>query len=127
MNENSIPVPYRPSLVIRWAARLTGVFLISMLAMFVIGHQGLPNIFQQPGPVQLEFLAMFLMVVGFLAGWRWEAVGGVVALGGFALFVLTEIATNGQFPGGAIPLFAIPGILLIASHWVSKCGAARFR
>ena len=97
-----------------------GVLLVALLAVFVVGHGGLPNVFGQPFPVQLEFLAMFLMVRGFLLGWRWEAVGGILALAGFALFVGTEFATNGQFPGGAIPLFVIPGLLLLASSWVSK-------
>jgi len=30
------------------------------------------------------------------------------------------LIVNGAFPGGAIPLFAIPGILLLVSHAVSR-------
>jgi hypothetical protein len=52
-------------------------------------------------------------------GWRWEAIGGGLALLGFSLFCGVELMVNGAFPGGAIPLFAIPGILLLISHAVS--------
>ena len=55
------------------------------------------------------------MLVGFLAGWRWEAGGGVMAVAGFTLFLGTELAVNGKPPGGAFPLFLIPGVLLLIS------------
>jgi hypothetical protein len=34
---------------------------------------------------------------------------------GFLLFLGTELAVNGKPPGGAIPLFLIPGVLLLIS------------
>lgn len=34
---------------------------------------------------------------------------------GFLLFLGTEFAVNGKPPGGAIPLFLIPGVLLLIS------------
>ena len=102
-------------LVLRWLARITGLILAGLVLLFVVG-EGPPNPVRQPFSVQLEFLAMFLMLAGFLLGWRWEAVGGIVAVAGFAIFFATEMVVNGRPPGRAIPLFAIPGLLFFASY-----------
>lgn len=104
---------------IRWAARISGVALTVLATLFLFG-EGFPNVFAQPPEVVLEFLAMGSMIAGFLLGWRWEAIGGGLALLGFGLFCGVELIVNGAFPGGAIPLFAIPGILLLVSHAVSR-------
>ena len=95
------------------AARISGLLLVALVAVFLVGEGGPPNVLRQPGPVQLEFLAICLMLTGFLLGWRWEALGGGLAVGGFALFFGTELAVNGNPPSGAIPLFAVPGILFL--------------
>ena len=63
---------------------------------------------------------MILMVVGFLAGWRWEAVGGLLALLGFAAFAATEVVVNRRPPGGAIPLFVVPGVLYLLRYTMEK-------
>ena len=100
---------------VRWAARISGLLLVGLVLLIAIGEGGPPNILAQPLPVQIEFAAMFLMLVAFLVGWRWEAVGGVAAIAGFLLFLATELVVNGKPPGGAISLFAIPGVLLLIS------------
>jgi hypothetical protein len=105
-------------LVLRWLARITGLILAGLVLLFVVG-EGPPNPVRQPFSVQLEFLAMFLMLVGFLLGWRWEAAGGILAVVGFTIFFATEIVVNGRPPGRAIPLFAIPGVLFLATAGVA--------
>ncbi len=107
------------SVGIRWAARISGLALAVMATLFLFG-EGFPNVFVQPTEVVLEFLALGMMLAGFLLGWRWEAIGGGLALLGFSLFCGVELIVNGAFPGGAIPLFAIPGILLLISYAVSR-------
>jgi hypothetical protein len=102
---------------LRWLARITGLILAGLVLLFVVG-EGPPNPVRQPFSVQLEFLAMFLMLAGFLLGWRWEAVGGIVAIVGFGIFFATEMVVNGRPPGMAIPLFAIPGVLFLAAAGV---------
>jgi hypothetical protein len=102
-------------LVLRWLARITGLILVGLVLLFVVG-EGPPNPVWQPFSVQLEFLAMFLMLAGFLLGWRWEAAGGILAVVGFAIFFATEMVVNGRPPGRAMPLFAIPGVLFLASY-----------
>lgn len=102
---------------LRWAARLSGVVLTLLLATFAIGQGKLPNVFAAPVDVQIEFSAMALMIIGYFVGWKWEVVGGVTTLAGFALFSLVEIAVNGSLAGGAFPLLALPGILFLLATW----------
>lgn len=111
-------------LVLRWLARITGLILAGLVLLFVVG-EGPPNPVRQPFSVQLEFLAMFLMLAGFLLGWRWEAAGGIMVVVGFAIFFATEMVVNGRPPGRAIPLFAIPGVLFLATAGVAALGRSQ--
>ena len=87
---------------LRWTGRITGLALFGLFAVFVVGHGGLPNLLDQPIPVQIESASMFMMLAGFLAAWRWETFGGILATCGFASFFATEMVTNGTPPGGLI-------------------------
>lgn len=64
---------------LRWTARITGLAFVALFAVFAVGYGGLPNVVQQPVPVQIEFAGMFMMLAGFLAAWRWETFGGILA------------------------------------------------
>lgn len=104
---------------LRWSARVSGLLLVGMVLLFLVG-EGPPNPFQQPPAVQVEFLGMILMVSGFITGWRWEAAGGLMAVIGFALFAATEWIVHAKLPHGALPLFAVPGILYLLSYGAGK-------
>lgn len=101
---------------LRWTARITGLALSALVAIFALGYGGLPNLLEQPVPVQIEFAGMLMMLAGFLTAWRWEKLGGILATCGFAAFFTTEMVTNGSPPGGLIPLFAIPGVLFLVGR-----------
>jgi peptidoglycan/LPS O-acetylase OafA/YrhL len=90
-----------------------------MVLVFLVG-EGPPNPVRQPPAVVAEFIAMFLMLAGFLVGWRWEGAGGLIAIGGFALFSAAEFVANGKPPHGAVPLFAIPGVFYLASYCTGR-------
>ena len=104
--------------LIRWAARLTGVGLVGVLVAFAVGHGGLPDLSKAPAPVRAEFAALALIVAGCLLGWRWEAVGGAVVVFGYIAFNVAELVTNGTFAGGLIPLLVIPGLLYLMAAWL---------
>ena len=72
----------------RWTARILGTLLVLMIVLIAVG-EGMPNIFTQPMPVQIGFLAMALIMIGILAGWRWGLAGGILSLAGWVLFVVT--------------------------------------
>src|SRR5579862_4487530 len=99
---------------LRWSARITGLLLFAMVVWFAVA-QGPPNPFEQPLPVQMEFLGMGLMLLGFLVGWWCEWLGGLLVFMGFGVFAATEGVVNGQPPRRAIPLFAVPGVLFLLS------------
>ena len=104
---------------LRWTARITGLALSGLFAVFVVGHGGLPNLLDQPVTVQIEFVGTFMMLAGFLVAWRWETFGGLLATCGFATFFATEMVTNGTPPGGLIPFFAIPGVLFLVCRAIT--------
>jgi hypothetical protein len=69
----------------RWMARIVGVLLIILIVCMAIG-EGMPNPFAQPAKVQVGFLALAMIIIGILAGWRWELAGGILSLAGWCLF-----------------------------------------
>jgi len=75
----------------RWTARILGALLLVLILALAIG-EGIPNPFAQPFGVQLGFLALAFLVIGILAGWRWEFFGGVLSLGGWLLFVASVVS-----------------------------------
>jgi hypothetical protein len=102
-------------LLVRWAARVTGLLLIGLVVVIVIGEGGPPNVFRQPSSVQLEFAALGLMLLGLVVGWAREGLGGLLVLLGLAAFNAVEMAVNGRPARGAFPLFAVPGVLFLLS------------
>ena len=46
---------------------------------------------------------------GFLAGWRWEGLAGLLAVVGFAAFAITVLIVSSKPPAGAIPISVVPG------------------
>lgn len=71
----------------RWIGRAIGLVLVTLLLIFAVG-EGMPNPFSEPILVQVGFLALALILIGILAGWKWELSGGLISLFGWGLFVL---------------------------------------
>jgi len=100
--------------------------LFGLVIVIVIGQGGPPNIFRQPTPVQLEFAALGLMLLGLVIGWVREGLGGLLVLLGLVAFNTVELVVNGRpalgaFPG-AFPLFALPGALFLLSALLRRRG-----
>jgi len=97
----------------RWIARTVGAFLVIVTVYIAIG-QGLPNIFAQPVRVQVGFVALASILVGILAGWKWELSGGIISLAGWCLF-LVAVMHSPRALDGFVMAMALPGALYIAS------------
>jgi hypothetical protein len=109
--------------LVHWSARVTAFLILWLVIAIVIGHGGLPNVFAQPTPVQLEFAAMGLMLLGLLIGWVREGFGGLLVMIGLGAFNIVELGVNGRPAHGAFPLFAVPGVLFLLSallRWRNK-------
>ncbi len=73
-------------------------------------------------------ILMFLSVLGLGIAWRWEKLGGAIALVfqlATLLVLLIQIPITQDFPRSAIPylmlvIVAIPGILFLVGWWRSR-------
>src|ERR1039457_5196208 len=70
--------------VCSWTARVAGALLVIFAVVIAVG-EGMPNPFTQPLAIQIGFLALAMILIGILAGWRWELAGGVLSLAGWCL------------------------------------------
>ena len=96
----------------RWTARILGTLLVLTIVIIAIG-EGMPNPFAQPMTVQVGFLALALVMIGILGGWRWELAGGTLSLFGWSLFVVAVMHP----PRGLnwfVGALALPGVLYVA-------------
>lgn len=98
--------------VCRWTARIFGGVLVALVIVIAIG-EGMPNPFTQPFNVQIGFLALAILLMGILAGWRWELAGGLLATAGWCLFVGSVVGARGL--NAFICLLALPGVLYLLS------------
>jgi hypothetical protein len=102
----------------RWTARVVGTLFVLSIVSIAVGER-MPNPFTQPMWDQVIFLALALIMIGILIGWRWELPGGVISLSGFLL----GIAPLNNSPRGLTGFYlalAIPGSLYVASSLVRR-------
>ena len=112
MNAKSIVI----AALCRWTARVIGTLLVLLIVMIGIG-EGMPNPFTQPPAVQVGFLALALLMIGILAGWRWELTGGVISLAGWCLFLASVKCRLSCF----VWALALPGVLYVISALLRRC------
>ena len=112
MNAKSIVI----AALCRWTARVIGTLLVLLIVMIGIG-EGMPNPFTQPPAIQVGFFALALLMVGILAGWRWEFAGGVISLAGWCLFLASVKCRLTCF----VWALALPGILYVISALLRRC------
>jgi hypothetical protein len=105
--------------VARWIARLLGLLYFAFIAFFLMAHalspDGLPPVWRFSLAEKLDALALFLMAIGSVVGWKWEGVAAVMVLGGTALWVLLE--QNLPWPPGGTVLI---GALYAFTFWCTK-------
>lgn len=75
--------------VARWTARILGTLLLLQIAVFAMG-EGVPNPLNLSRRELLLFAALATMIVGQIAAFRWEGIGGLLILGGFAFFSIVN-------------------------------------
>ena len=103
--------------VCRWTARVAGALLVIFAVVIAVG-EGMPNLFTQPLAIQIGFLALAMILIGILAGWRWELAGGVLSLAGWCLFFGSVVGAKRL--NVFVSLLALPGILYLISAWLKR-------
>jgi hypothetical protein len=107
--------------IVRWIARiLSGLFIILCL-MFFVGEALVPLIlFPAPdatpltGNAMLQLTLTGLSLLGLALAWKWEAIGGSIAL---AAYVIVGIINPRAFIIFPVPLSAL---LFLACWWMKR-------
>jgi hypothetical protein len=102
---------WQAAVIGRWTARIAGTLMALFFLAFFVG-EGIPNIFRLPWRETLSVLLMSAMMAGLLLAWKWEGLGGAVALPAVALMPLIGMRGMG--------LFLVPapiGLLHVVCWW----------
>ena len=123
---------------IRWIARIWSIVLVvivlfilaGIVSSWVTGAEADPNAVEDYPPIEnLPPLLALLSVLGLVHAWRWEGLGGAIAIlfnlaGLPVLLIHWPIADNFPFslfaPYGVWMMIAIPGVLFLICWWRSK-------
>ncbi len=107
--------------IARWTARVVGTLILLLIAVFAIG-EGVPNPLHGLLRENLLTVAMLTMIVGQIAAWKWESIGGVLILGAFGLFAVV----NHRFQINIVFVpWLLTGLLYLGCGWMkSRIGSA---
>ena len=107
--------------IVRWVARILSALFIILCLMFFVGEALVPLIlFPAPdatpltGNAMLQLALTGLSLLGLALAWKWEAIGGSIAL---AAYVIVGIINPGAFIIFPVPLSAL---LFLACWWIDK-------
>lgn len=102
---------------ILWGARIMGLLLVLLFLIFAFG-KGMPNLLNLQINEAFMFLALFTMLAGILAAFKWEGVGGILMIDGFILFMVVEYFSSGSLEvGGIFYLFPLNGLMFLFYWW----------
>ena len=104
----------RAALIGRWTARIAGTLMALFFLVFFVG-EGFPAIFRLPWRESLSVLALTTVAAGLLLAWKWEGLGGAVALAAIVAFTLL-IGMRGTRTS-ILLLPAAIGLLHVACWW----------
>lgn len=102
--------------VARWTARIIGTLILLLIAIFAIG-EGVPNPLTLSPREILLFAALATMIVGQIVAFRWEGIGGVLILGGFAFFSIVNHRISINIVFGP---WLLTGLIYLACWWMKN-------
>ncbi|HEY5909033.1 MAG TPA: hypothetical protein VJA21_00360 [Verrucomicrobiae bacterium] len=107
----SVAKPSRVAKIIRWAARLTSIPIFALLLVSLV--PALENFAVSARDDRIIAVGLCGTAVGFLAGWRWAGIGGLMTLGSVVLILSQEEGGLSADPFSVA--FGLQGILFLAS------------
>ena len=115
-NPLSTALPASKSVMVaRWIARVFSILLLAFYGVFILA-EGLPPIAAQPEAVQLNFVALGLMLLGFIVGWRREGTAALLIASGWILWHISEGRVSWNFFQTPLPVAALYGF----SWWATR-------
>jgi len=93
---------------VRWTARVFSTLLLVFFGIFVLA-EGLPPIASQPEGVQMNFVALGLMLAGFAVGWKREGAAALMIASGWTLWQISENAVRWNLFQTPLPVALLYG------------------
>ena len=109
---NQIKVPQ----VVRWVARGMSVLVAGFVLVMFFGEAGgLSVLFRNPAILWIP-----IPVVGLMLAWRWELIGGMLALAWLPSFYAREWILSGGFPKGPwFAMMALPSLFFLLAWFLT--------
>jgi hypothetical protein len=101
--------------VLRWTARTVGTAILVLLAAIAIG-EGVPDPLHGSLPENLLTVGFLTMIVGQIVAWKWEGIGSLLILVGFALFAIVNHGVPLNIVFGPC---LVTGLLYLVCWWRS--------
>jgi len=103
-----------PMYLVRWTARILSLGILFLLILFMFGVDGINGKVTTSEWTGLAFFPIGI-AVGFLIGWKYELLGGIISVTSLACFYLIYgLRITGQLPRGAwFAAFTFPGFLFL--------------
>ena len=83
---------------------------------FFIVAEGLPPIASQPEGVQLNFVALGLMLLGFVVGWKRDGAAALLIASGWTVWQISESRLEWNFFQTPLPVAALYAVCWWATH-----------
>jgi hypothetical protein len=120
--------------IARWGARILSVLLLWLAVVSVVdhlhgdcaGHPMAENVAGRAASWHLRETVLgaclFTVLAGLIAGWKWEGLGGLLIVGGYAVFAMVNGPRTLVPNPWANPLFAslIVGLLFLFCWWRTR-------
>jgi hypothetical protein len=110
----------------RWAARVLALIATGLFVYFVVefGTKVIPSLaWTNPQGIPL-LIALILALVGVLIAWRWELIGGLIAVGCSAAIIALVCAGSGTDMFLCALYFTLPlllaGVLYLTCCWRTR-------
>ena len=103
----------------RWSARLLGLSLLLFVAVMVgllLFGVGLPPLGLQSAGTLLNYLAIALLILGFILGWKFEGTAAVLIAAGWALWHLS----NGSLSWSMFHIALLVATLYAFCWWATR-------
>ncbi|MGD8397383.1 MAG: hypothetical protein PVG11_00865 [Anaerolineae bacterium] len=114
------------TLVMRWLARILALVVMGLFTWFIIDLG--PSVLESTSWLSAQGIPLLIGVVAGVAGvilaWRWELVGGIMAVGGSVLTMILVCAGSGTDMLMCAFFFSLP-ILLAGTLYLACCYRTR--
>jgi hypothetical protein len=105
-----------PSHAVHWAGCLLGTAIIWLFAITAVSEGMTAQLL-----LDSSMLSLLVMLTGFVIGWQYDFVGGIISLAGITSFYVTYQVQYDVLPWGWLfPLCLAPGALMLLAVLLRK-------